>query len=239
MRIIASLVAIPLILPVTHASSLAGVTCISSDGQEHDKHSFTQGQCEADSDGSGAKSIAHGNGVGSNGFASSQTKGIANAIAGKHSAATAYASDRGIGKAISDTRSLSTANAGGGHAKAVSSSDGIAEADTSPGSVANASAKHAGSSLACALGSGKATATANSDNGGTASANASADCSAKATADTKGEADASCGGGGSVVTVEATGGAIAQGSDSMAPVCNTSAGGTAKVTSPMGNCDSQ
>ena len=79
MRNIASLVAIPLILAVAEASSFAGVTCKSSDGTFHSKHSFTQGQCEADSDGSGAKSISHGNGAGSNGYASSQTLGLAKA----------------------------------------------------------------------------------------------------------------------------------------------------------------
>ena len=238
MRNIASLIAIPLILAAAAASSHAGVTCKSSDGQEHDKHSFTLGQCEADSDGSGAKSVAHGNGPGSNAFATSQTLGVADATSGKHSAATARATDSGVAKAISNSGSLSNAFASGGHAKATSSSNGNAEADTSPGSVANASAKHAGSSFASANGSGNATATANSDHSGIASVNALADCSAKATADTKGEADASCGGGGSVVTVRATGGATAQGSDSMTPVCDTSAGGTAKVSSPMGNCTS-
>ena len=217
MRKIASLVALPLILAVTHASSFAGVTCKSSDGQEHDKHSFTLGQCEALSDGSGAKSISHGNGVGSNGFASSQTLGVANATAGAHSAATALASSSGFGIAISNSRGLSMVDATGGRAKAVSSTGGNAQANASPGDVADASAKHNGSSTAFATGS---------------------NCRTKATADTKGEADASCGSNGSDVTVEATGGAIAQGSDSMAPVCNTSAGGTAKVTSPMGNCDS-
>ena len=238
MRKIIPLVAIPLILVVTTASAFAGVTCKSSDGQEHDKHSFTQGQCEANSDGSGAKSIAHGNGVGSNGFANSQTLGIAKATAGAHSAATALAFDSGIGNAISDSRGLSTVNAVGGHAKAVSSSGGTAEADTSPNSVASASAKNSGSSSASAEGSGKASANAISDHGGSASVNAFADCKAKAIADTKGQADASCEGGGSDVTAEATGGATAQGSDTMAPVCDTSAGGTAKVSSPMGNCSS-
>jgi hypothetical protein len=237
MRKIASLVAIPLILAVMGASSFAGVTCKSSDGQEHDKHSFTLGQCEALSDGSGAKSISHGNGVGSNGYASSQTRGVANATAGAHSAATALASSRGVGIAISNSRGLSMVDATGGRAKAVSSSGGNAQANASPGYVADASAKHGGSSTASATGSGNGFANAISDDG-FANANTFGNCRTKATADTKGEADASCERNGSDVTVEATGGAIAQGSDSMAPVCNTSAGGTAMVISPMGNCDS-
>src|ERR1700689_5772033 len=114
MRKIGPRAAIPLILAITAASSYAGVTCKSSNGSFQAKHSFTAGQCEAESDGSGAKSIAHGNGPGSNGYASSQTLGVANATAGAHSAATAYASSSGVGKAISDSRSLSTVNASGG-----------------------------------------------------------------------------------------------------------------------------
>src|SRR5208337_1867423 len=128
MRIIFSLAAIALTLTVAALRASVGVACNSAVCVQQDKHSFTRGQCEAYSDGSGAKGIAHGNGPGSNAYASAETVGIANATAGRHSAATAYASDSGIGKAISDSKSLSTATADGGHAKAVSSSSGNAQA---------------------------------------------------------------------------------------------------------------
>ena len=58
MRTILSIGAIALMLTVTASQATAGVTCKSTDGTEQDKHSFTQGQCEATSDGSGAKAIA-------------------------------------------------------------------------------------------------------------------------------------------------------------------------------------
>lgn len=45
-----------------------------------------------------------------------------------------------------------------------------------------------------------------------------------------------CSVGGSVVTVETTKGSTASGSDTMPPTCTPKKGGTAKVTSPMGNC---
>ena len=225
-------------LTLAAATVSAGETCKSDNGSFVAKHSFTQGQCEAQSDGSGGKAISHGNGQMSNGYASSQGLGVAKATAGAHSAATAYASG-GIGTAISDPRGFSMVNASGGNAKAVSSSGGNAQAFTSPGDVAYASATHNATSAAYANGSTNGVATAISDTSGNATADASAGCNAKATANSKGQASASCGVCGSDVTAEATGGATAEGSDTAPPVCDTSTGGTAKVTSPMGNCSVQ
>jgi hypothetical protein len=215
MRTILSLAAIAVMLTVTALQAPAGVTCKSDNGTEQSKHSFTQGACTADSDGSGAVSTAHGNGRGSNGFASAQTLGVSKAIAGAHSAATALSSNSGTAKAISDSRSLSNAQAAGGHAKAVSSSRG----------------------QSTVLAAGDGIGTAISDHHGAATANTFAACSAKATASTRGFANALCAGDGDDVTAEATGGATAQGSDTFPPQCDTSNGGTAKVRSPMGNCD--
>jgi hypothetical protein len=238
MRTILSIAAIAAILAVTPLQASAGVTCKSDNGTEQNRHSFTQGQCEATSDGSGAKATAHGNGPGSNGFATAQTLGVSNATAGAHSGATALSSDSGNAKAISDSRSLSTANAGVGRARAVSSSRGVASATAGGArSVAYASAKEGGNSDASAEGTDNGSATAISASDGAATANAFAPCTAKATASTKGVANASCGTAGNDVTAKATGGATAQGSDDAPPECDTGAGGTAKVTSPMGNCD--
>jgi hypothetical protein len=51
-------------------------------------------------------------------------------------------------------------------------------------------------------------------------------------------AEGECKNAGSVVTVEATGGSFAQGSDTKPPICETPLkGGTARVRSPDGNCD--
>ena len=213
MRTILTLSAIILMLAVSPLQALAGVTCKSTDGTEQQKHSFTQGACDATSDGSGAKAIAHGNGGGAS--ATAQQMGVAIAIAGKKSSATALSAGLGgIAKAISESGSFSNAESGAGHAKAISSTGGQ--------STVNAD--------------NQGTGTAISHHHGVAMVNTFAVCTAKAIASTKGFANAECAGDGDEVTAEATGGATASGGDRFAPTCDTSNGGTAKVTSPMGNC---
>ena len=214
MRTIPTLAAIALILAIAAPPAPAGVTCKSTDGTEQQKHILNHGACDAVSDGSGAKAIAHGNGGGAS--ATAQQMGVAIAIAGKKSSATALSAGLGgIAKAISDSGSYSNAESGAGHAKAVSSSGG--QSTVSAGN--------------------QGTGTAISDHHGVAMVNTFAVCTAKATASTKGFADAECAGDGDEVTAEATGGATASGGDRFAPTCDTTNGGTAKVTSPMGNCN--
>ena len=142
---------------------------------------------------------------------------------------------------------ISTANpaAGGGNVQSNASGDGsiavaaveINSMSSEPG-FANASAKGGSVSVAAVeeTGGGKAKATSS---GLKAEAVSAVDnvCSVKTNA--KGAnsmAVGECVNSGSVVTVEATKGSTAVGSDTAAPTCTPMNGGIAKVRSPMGNC---
>ena len=119
-----------------------------------------------------------------------------------------------------------------GGASAVASVD-----STNPGS-ANAVAKTGSSAVAVVqdLGGGKAKATSS---GLSASATAVAENNCKVTSTAKGansSATGVCADSSSVITVEATKGSTAEGSDTATPVCTPKNGGIAKVRSPQGNC---
>jgi hypothetical protein len=131
-------------------------------------------------------------------------------------------------------------NTTGGNAQTTASGGAAAVADvesTNPGS-ANAVAKTGSSAVAVVedLGGGKAKATSE---GLSAAATAVAQNNCKVTSTANGansDATAVCADSGSVITVEATKGSSAQGSDTAPPVCTPMNGGVAKVRSPMGNC---
>ena len=142
---------------------------------------------------------------------------------------------------------ISTANpaAGGGNVQSTASGDGsvavaaveVSSMSSEPG-FANASAKGGSVSVAAVeeTGGGKAKATSS---GLKAEAVSAVDnvCTVKTNA--KGAnsmAVGECINSGSVITVEATKGSTAVGSDTAAPTCTPMNGGIAKVRSPMGNC---
>jgi hypothetical protein len=146
---------------------------------------------------------------------------------------------------------------GGGRNKATSHASGSALAGSvaKSGGTADAKASNGGqaTSEACA---GKTTATANGSNakavakvtaGGSAEASAkkgaqavamaAVQCKVRASAADLGSfGQASCSNLGSVITVEATKGSTAEGSDTKPPSCKRVNGGIAKVRSPGGNC---
>jgi len=120
---------------------------------------------------------------------------------------------------VATAKDLGTAEAeveGGGGSAAAEASGAVSEADTF-----------------VTDGTGKATAS----DGAEAVAGTDAPCKATASASgAGGEASAGCSKAGSVVTVKATKGSFASGSDTAAPVCTPKNGGIAKVSSPMGDC---
>jgi hypothetical protein len=82
-------------------------------------------------------------------------------------------------------------------------------------------------------GSGKTTAS----DGGSAAAQVEADCKVQASASGSGSiAEGTCTLADSVITVQATKGSQAIGSDVNPPMCTPVDGGIAKVRSPMGDC---
>ena len=147
-------------------------------------------------------------------------------------------------EALSEISTLNPA-AGGGNVQSNASGDGsiavaaveVDSMSSEPG-FANASAKGGSESVAAVeeTGGGKAKATSS---GSKAEAVSAVDnvCTVKTNA--KGAnsmAVGECINSGSSVTVEATKGSTAVGSDTSAPTCTPMNGGIAKVRSPMGNC---
>ncbi len=146
---------------------------------------------------------------------------------------------------------------GGGRNKAISHASGSALAGSlaKAGGTATARATDGGQATSEAS-AGKTSATANGlkakaiakvTAGGTANAVASegaqavamatVECQVRATAIGSGSfGQATCSKAGTVVTVQATRGSTAEGSDTKAPTCKRLHGGISKVRSPAGNC---
>ena len=122
----------------------------------------------------------------------------------------------------------------GGHSKATATDGGFAESesDTHGQSTTNAS----GASSANATSDHKGVAQGTASGSSEADASAFGKCEAKATASgTDSLATAECTRHGTSVHATATGGGIAEGSDTEPPTCTPGAG-TAKVRSSGGNC---
>ena len=118
------------------------------------------------------------------------------------------------------------------HAVAASDSGANATADGILAVCVARASKDSGARSQCTAG-GEGNAIAHNNSG--ANAFALGNCKAKAVAVKNSGANATCTGIGDV-EARATGGGGAQGSDTDPPVCDASGGGTAKVTSPAGNC---
>jgi hypothetical protein len=129
----------------------------------------------------------------------------------------------------------------GGIADATADGNGYADStiESGGGGTAISIAKQAGTSWAFVGDSESGMAKAISSGRATAQAVVSGNCyvTANASGNVDDSAVGACQNSGSVVTVEATGGAFAQGSDTTPPVCRTPLkGGKAKVRSPGGDC---
>ncbi len=128
-----------------------------------------------------------------------------------------------------------TASAGheaSAHAVAASDSGASATADGTLAACVARASKDSGARSECTAG-GEGNAIAHNNSG--ANAFALGICKAKAVAVKNAGADATCTGIGDV-EARATKGGAARGFDNAPPVCDVSGGGTAKVTSPAGNC---
>ena len=147
---------------------------------------------------------------------------------------------------IGGGRNKATSHASGSAlAGSIAKAGGTADASATEGGQATSEAS-AGRTIATANGlkskavakvnaGGSAKATANK--GAQAVAMAAVQCKVRATASGSGSfGQAACSNAGSVITVEATKGSTAEGSDTKPPTCQRSHGGVAKVRSPGGNC---
>lgn len=131
-------------------------------------------------------------------------------------------------------------NTAGGDVQTTASggASAVASVESTDAGSANAVAKTGSSAVAVVedLGGGKAKATSQ---GVSAEATSVVEDNCKVTTTAKGansDAIGVCADAGSVITVEATKGSTAEGSDINPPVCMPMNGGIAKVRSPMGNC---
>jgi hypothetical protein len=129
---------------------------------------------------------------------------------------------------------------GGGtvQATAIDGASVVAEVGTNGGGSAFASGKKGGEATAMVLfnGGGTASATAHGKTSNS-SATVSDNCEVTTIADGfHSSAMGDCRNPGSIVTVKATNGSSASGSDANAPVCHPVNGGIARVRSPAGNC---
>ena len=125
------------------------------------------------------------------------------------------------------------------------STGGTTKATAKGGSFSEATADHKGTSVSHVAGAGgdgdatsddKGTATTNVTGGAEGHSSAFGNCDASANADGAGSlATAECTTKGGFVHAKATGGGVAEGSDTGPPTC-TPGGGTAKVRSSHGNC---
>ena len=200
------------------------------------------------------------------GFAKAEAESGATAIAdAKQNSQATCTVHAGSGSATSSgdgaAANLDIVTVGGGKAKATgphsmadseikNSTGGDVQTDASGGATAAASVDSTNAGNANAVAKTGSSADAEVDNVGGGKAKATSeglsaaatsivkdDC--KVTTSAKGANSSAlgvCTEAGSVVTVEATKGSTAEGSDTTVPVCTPMNGGIAKVRSPMGNC---
>jgi hypothetical protein len=246
---------------VSCQSKSSPVTKMNADGTECDTMVFGSGANKATAHASGMGVAKASAGNGSTIFANATNQGhaimdvaagLGSAIAsGSGAMATLDVTQVGGGKAIAKgTNSVANSeitSANGGLANSNASGGSVATADVlSTGSItpfgnggtaiANASKGSSATAKVQMTGGGKANATS-SGSGAQAEAIAETTCKAQSTSKgTSSIASAQCQNSGTVVTVEATNGSTAIGSDSSPPTCTPMNGGIAKVRSPMGNC---
>jgi hypothetical protein len=168
------------------------------------------------------------------------------ATQGTHSLVKHFGSRRSQCQAQADSGGRAKSHAAeAGLAGSLAREGGIAEADATDGAQATSEAA-GGRTNASAVGQkakavasvrNEGSAKATAGRGGQAVAVATVKCTAEANASGLGSfGHASCSKVGSLITVEATKGSFAEGSDTKTPLCKRVNGGVAKVRSPAGNC---
>ncbi len=230
------------------ASGRGSVARAATDIQGRSKsQATTGGDAETDAEDGGtaaasAKSLSMATAFASGdhpGNATGVDKTKATADAGKAGIANATAVSQGeaVADSISGTATAHS-DGGGGFAKASAFRTGsVAFSQTLEGDCNATSGASSGGDASAVCSHELAIAKAFAKQPGSkANATSSADCTTKATSESGGNASAMCTKSDSIVKAKATRGATAMGSDTEAPFCDTSGGGTAKVTSPMGNC---
>lgn len=230
------------------ASGSGSVATASADVQgKGTSHAKTGGLAESDGEDGGTASATASSSGSAMATASGDHPGNNPGV--DHTKATAKASNLGTAVATSVLQGTAFAgansgtatahtNEGGGTAKATSFKNGTAFADSLAFCFATAGASDPGSdaSASCLtdLGSAKAFA----QRGSAAEAKSDDACTTSAIASSKSTAKAHCTKPDSIIKATATGGATAIGDDQGPGLCDTSAGGTAKVRSniPGGDC---
>lgn len=150
----------------------------------------------------------------------------AQVIGGGRNKATAHASGSALAGSLAKAGGTATASAADG---------GQATSEATAGRTSATADGHKAKAVAKVTAGGFAKATASK--GAQAVAMAAVVCKVRATASGAGSfGQATCSKAGSVITVEATKGSTAEGSDTNSPICKRSHGGVAKVRSPAGNC---